>query len=605
MKSKILFISLAVVLALSLGLAGCTGSSVTPWPTNAPQGTLVIARPSLSTQTLLPWTGGAIEKNYLSGTIYESLTMRDRNANVTPCIASSWSCSTNASVWNFTIRQGIPFHDKYGVHYGNLTAADVKYTFERIASNGHNTDPSYAVSLSHIAGGLQGDLGSNISAAIQVINNATISFSLNHSDIAFPMLYTGPDMMGVVCKAYCQAHSDTVANANPVGTGPYVLDSQQIDQYIQLQVAAFAGDNWTTHWRYSSLTASDPTKYFRYIKFAIVPDEVIRATGLVNGDYQMIETIPTEVPLITNSSDCAVYPDITAVTATDIVRMGGLDQLDTYAHVPADNVSRYNPLCPWADPGNSGVAIPANSTMYTYFPGQNYTKGTLVRQALNYAVNKTAMIATIYEGAGSVAVGDLGIAQWVSTETPYPYAPATASSLLNSAGYSGGFNVTLINDGRYSNALVALAVQSYWNAIGVNTTIFTTDWATLGARWMMGGNTTNNLAGTLNGINYAWCHRTPPSSGDPTLAINMAFDPGASKGDYSESTCDGLRTAMIATVDPASRNAAIIALGAYLHQQCSQVFLVNTATPMGVRTILAEPVNSFDLKENPELIHRI
>jgi ABC-type transport system substrate-binding protein len=498
--------------------------------------------------------------------------------------------------WTFTIRQGIPFHDNAGNNYGNLTAADVKYTFERLASNGANTAPLYPVSKSHIAGGLQGDLGTNITAAIEVVGTNTVIFHLVKVDIAFDKTFTGPDMMGVVCKSYIQSHSDEVAASNPVGTGPYVKDSQVVGSYIKLRVTAAVGDNWSTHWRFGPLTAADPTKYFRYIKFAIVPNDSVRAQGLINNDYQMVEVPPTVVPQIEADNNCAVYPDITFVAATDIIRMGGLDKLDSFAHVPpTDPVKRYSTSRPWAD----------NTSM-----GGNDTAGTYVRRALNLAINKTAMLDTIYEGVGGVAAASMSIPEWVSTLTPYPYDPAAAVSNLTAAGYGSGFNVTLIADERYSDALVAVAVKSYWDAIGVQTTIKSTTWAALGLDWQKGGNTTGNLAvdptnPTNPNYNYAWCHRTPPSSGDPALAINMAFDPAASKGDYSEETVDALRLSMLGELIPATRTAKLKALGAYVNAQATQVFIVSVYGPIGVRTTLAEPRNVFDLKENPELIHRV
>jgi ABC-type transport system substrate-binding protein len=485
--------------------------------------------------------------------------------------------SADAKNWTFTIRQDIPFHDAAGNTYSNLTAADVKYTFERIAS---------PASISPISYGLRGDLGSNVTAQIEVVDNATIVFHLVVSDVAFLKSYTGPDMMGVVCKSYIQAYGDAVAASNPVGTGPYVLDSHLVGSYIQLRVI----DNWATHWRFGPLTASDPTKYFQYIKFMIVPGQNDRAQGLINNNYQMIEADPTVVPQIEADPNCQVLPDITVVAATDTIRMGGLDQLDTYVHIPADPIARYDASRPWAD----------NTTV------GNKTAGQLVRQALNLAINKTALLNTTYAGVGGVAAAPLSIPEWISALSPYPYDPALAQTYLTDAGYGSGFNVTLIYDQRYSNALLAVAVKSYWDAIGVNTTVQLMTWINLRAVWLYGGNTPGNLA--TGPTNYAWVFRTPPpmpSSGDPALAVNTVFDPASAFGDYSEPTEDALRLAYLAETDPALRTQKLKDLGAYVNAQATQVFLVSVYTPIGVRKTLAEPRDVFDLKENPELIHRV
>jgi dipeptide transport system substrate-binding protein len=591
---KVLFILLALVLAVSVGLIGCAGGAGEE--KNEPTGTLVIARASLAKETFLPWTGGAIEKNYLSGTIYEPLTLRDREGNLLPCLATNWEMSTDGKNWTVTIRQGIPFHDASGKEWGNVTAEDVKYTFERLASNGNNTWPSYPASVSHIAGGLQGILGSNITAAIEVVNNYTVKFKLNKADIAFMKTYTGPDMMGVVCKSYLTSKGDEVAATNPVGTGPYVKDSQVVGSYIQLRVV----DNWASHWRFGPLVSPNPKKYFKYIKFEIQPDVSTRALGLINGDYQMVEVSPEVVDQIKADPNCDILPDIEYVSACDVLRLGGLNQLDTYAHVPSDPVPRYSSARPWANPTPVGTK----------------TAGQLVRQALNLAINKTALLETIYEGVGSVAVASMAIPEWLTTLTPYPYDPTLAETCLDNAGYRRSapgakdrFSVTIIADERYSDKLVALAVESYWEAVGIDVTVVDTTWSALRSNWQKGGNTTGNLAVDPSNpdnpnYNYAWVHRTPPASGDPALAVNMAYDPAATLGDYTESAIDALRLAMLGELNPALRTQKLKDLGAYINDKACQVFLVNVYTPIGVRKELAEPRNVFDLKENPELIHR-
>jgi ABC-type transport system substrate-binding protein len=333
---------------------------------------------------------------------------------------------------------------------------------------------------------------------------------------------------------------------------------------------------------------ADPTKYYEYIKFVIVPEDSARALGLINGDYQMVEVAPQVVAQIEADPDCAVYPDIEAIYATDVIRMGGLDQLDTYA-----SPARYSASRPWANPTVVGAK----------------TAGQLVRQALNLAINKTEMLETIYEGVGSEAAASMSIMEWRTTLTPYPYNPTLAAQYLSDAGYGAGFNVTLIWGERYSESLVALAVQSYWNAIGVTTTLQYMLWANLRPAWQKAGNITGNLSRdptnpTNPNYNYAWCHRTPPSAGDPALAINMAFDPGAVVGDYSEATEDALRVSMLTETDPVQRTVKLKALGTYVNAQATQIFLVSCYGPIGVSKTLVEPRDVFDLKENPELIHR-
>jgi ABC-type transport system substrate-binding protein len=593
-KNKVLLISLAVVLALGVSLVGCAGG-VTPPPTG-PQGTLNIARTSLAHESFLPWSGGAVEKNYLSGTIYESLTMRDITGNLLQCLATGWTSSTDAKNWTVTIRQGVPFHDSSGSttyvvgnvshYYGNVTADDVAYTFIRLADS---------ASVSHIAGGLRSDFGGtyNITPYISIDSTYQLTFHLQVSDPSFMKTYTGPDMMGVVCKSYIQAHGDLVASSQPVGTGPYVKDSQVVGAYIQLR----AVNNWSQQWRMAQLVSAgaDPTKYYQYLKFWIIPDISARVLGLLHGDYQYIEIDPTQASTVTGSGSNVVRNTIQYLAQTDVVRFGGLDELDTYC--PARNQSaRWDPTNPWGD----------NTSM-----GGNDTKGTYVRRALNYAIDKAALIAANYVGLGNVASVPISIPDWTSVTTPYAYNPSLANSTLDAAGYTVDnntgyrFSITILEDKRYSNEANAYAIAQYWKNIGINASVEYRIWDDIRAAWSNGANATPNL---VHG--YCWTHRTPAASGDPTMTINMAFNPSNQLTDYTDLNTEVLRTTFISTLDPAARTTALQNFGKYVNDQACQVFLVTSYSYVGISNTINDSaartsVNVFDLDENPELIHRV
>lgn len=97
-----------------------------------------------------------------------------------------------------------------------------------------------------------------------------------------------------------------------------------------------------------------------------------------------------------------------------------------------------------------------------------------VRQALNYAVDKTAIADLLSSGvvpsgqpAPQGAFGhDPGIA-------PYPYDPQKARRLLAEAGYPHGFplSISVMTDAAPGDDLVSQAVAEYWRQIGVETTL--------------------------------------------------------------------------------------------------------------------------------------
>lgn len=156
------------------------------------------------------------------------------------------------------------------------------------------------------------------------------------------------------------------------------------------------------------------------------------------------------------------------------------------------------------------------------------------------------------------------------------------------------FSITIIEDGRYSHPVNAIAVESYWEAVGIDVTIETWTWQALRAAW---------AARTLN-VGYAWMHRTPPGAGDPAITVNMAFDPAAVLGDYSDATTETLRTEMLGELNPTLRTQKLEDLGAYVNDVATQVFLISVLGPLGVSDLLDEPRDVFDIKENIEQIHR-
>ncbi|EGH74936.1 ABC transporter substrate-binding protein, partial [Pseudomonas syringae] len=68
-----------------------------------------------------------------------------------------------------------------------------------------------------------------------------------------------------------------------------------------------------------------------------------------------------------------------------------------------------------------------------------------VRQALDMAVNKKAIINAVYQGAGQLAVNAMPPTQWSYDDSikDAPYDPEKARTLLRAAGVKEGTELTL------------------------------------------------------------------------------------------------------------------------------------------------------------------
>lgn len=96
-----------------------------------------------------------------------------------------------------------------------------------------------------------------------------------------------------------------------------------------------------------------------------------------------------------------------------------------------------------------------------------------VRQALNYAIDKQALIDGVLYGAGEVAASAMPVMAYADPDlAPYPHDIAKAKALLAEAGYPDGFTAELVVDsGKAGHRNVAIALQAMLQAIGVQVKI--------------------------------------------------------------------------------------------------------------------------------------
>ncbi|WP_337264784.1 MULTISPECIES: glutathione ABC transporter substrate-binding protein GsiB [unclassified Serratia (in: enterobacteria)] len=100
-----------------------------------------------------------------------------------------------------------------------------------------------------------------------------------------------------------------------------------------------------------------------------------------------------------------------------------------------------------------------------------------VRQALNYAINKDALIKVAFAGYAVPAEGPVPPAiDFAARYQPWPYDPAKARELLKEAGYPNGFTTTLWSSHNHSTAQKVLQfAQQQLAQVGVKVTVTAMD----------------------------------------------------------------------------------------------------------------------------------
>lgn len=138
---------------------------------------------------------------------------------------------------------------------------------------------------------------------------------------------------------------------------------------------------------------------------------------------------------------------------------------------------------------NSNLQIIKRPSMNVGYLGFNVThkpfNNKLVRQALNYAIDKKSIINSFYGGQALPAVNPIppSIQGYNDSIQAYPYDLAKAKKLLAQAGYPNGFTMDLwampvARPYMPEGMKIAEVIQESFSKIGVKANIKTVDWAT-------------------------------------------------------------------------------------------------------------------------------
>ncbi|CAM5795206.1 MULTISPECIES: ABC transporter substrate-binding protein [Brevibacillus] len=140
--------------------------------------------------------------------VYDSLTKLDANLDLVPGLAESWETAPDGKSITFHLRKGVKFHNGQ-----EMTAEDVKYTFERILNpDTGSIAKSYFASVD----------------TIEVPDPATVVFKLKTPDAAF-LTNASASSASIVPKG----STDLTKEAN--GTGPFILEKSEPGQYVLLK----------------------------------------------------------------------------------------------------------------------------------------------------------------------------------------------------------------------------------------------------------------------------------------------------------------------------------------------------------------------------------
>ena len=108
-----------------------------------------------------------------------------------------------------------------------------------------------------------------------------------------------------------------------------------------------------------------------------------------------------------------------------------------------------------------------------------------VRQAVNYAIDRDALVNKVLNGAGISSVSFSYPGTWSYTSQAdqlYKYDPQKAKQLLAEAGYPNGFEINFLvpqsGSGMVAPKEIATVIQAYLQQVGIKVNIDTLEWVT-------------------------------------------------------------------------------------------------------------------------------
>jgi dipeptide transport system substrate-binding protein len=344
--------------------------------------------------------------------------------NIVPGLAESWTISPDSKTYTFKLRKGVKFHSNANFKPSrDLNADDVLFSWNRMADE---NQPFHKLTAGQTFS-YYDDMGmKNIVDKVVKIDDYTVRFELKRAEAPF-LADMAMDFASILSQEYFETMlkkgTPNAADVYPIGTGPFEFVAYQKDATIRYK--AF-DKYWGGRPKIDSLV------------YSITRDATARYAKLKTGECQAM-AFPKPADLAEMQKD----PQI------EVQQKEGLN----IGYI-AFNVEKK----PFDD--------------------------KRVRQALNMAIDKAAILKAVYQGNGQVAKNPIPPILWSYNNAikDYPYDPVKSKELLAQAGHPAGFELELwylpvTRPYNPDGKRMAEMIQADWEKIGVKTKLVTYEWA--------------------------------------------------------------------------------------------------------------------------------
>jgi peptide/nickel transport system substrate-binding protein len=434
--------------AVLIFLAACGPGGSTPASsgssTGGPSGTLTIGL-SADAESMDPYRVYQNAGFSVMYAIFDTLVTIAPDGSLGPGLADSWT-SPDDKTLELKLHPGVKFQD------GEAFDADaVRFSLDRIADIDPATNKPYPVGDSRR---LNSAFASNFASldSVEVVDPLTVKLHLNAPDSG--VLGNLGTLQMLPPQYYAQV-GDAGFALKPIGTGPFKFVEWVKDDHITLEANP---DYWNSP-RGKPLVAK--------VIFRPIPDAATRISELATGGIQIMEDLPPDqAAQVKAAGDQAVYlSDAHSIAIWLTTDKGG-------------NLAK--------SPGDQATAIAALAN-------------PAVRRALNMAIDRKTIVATILDGFGE-PMNSL----WVSGDKGFDpslpaiaFDPAAARQILAQQGYPNGFAVNM-DICTCDNSAIYEAVVGMLANVGVAVTLKPAELNQFNDAWSKGD--TNPMRGARLGF---------------------------------------------------------------------------------------------------------
>ncbi|HMM31962.1 MAG TPA: peptide ABC transporter substrate-binding protein [Clostridia bacterium] len=449
-------LALCLVLVAAFSSVSCTKTEqpqetpiVLPTPTPAPvpaQGGEITLPMPANADLLDPLLVNTEEMLNVFSLIFEGLLSVDQTSALTAGLAETWSVDETGRVWTVKLRNSARWHD----NNEKVTAADVKYTYDRVKSMASSYYAYHAAKIE----------------SVDVLDDYTVRFTMKKAGLSSLYALTVPVM-----------RADSASATMPVGTGPFRVTSMTGER-IELS----ANETWWKQRPYLdkiTFLARDNNET-ALASYAAGQLDMVPTSAVTAGKYRE-EGITTVYDILTQNAEILVFNSANAALQDINVRKAlacGIDRGTIITNIYMNRAQACDvPFAP------DSWLYDSSSKVYDYDPDRALSlllesgykdadgDGYLEESGMRYEELKFTLLVTdtadnLREGAANEIAAQLGKLGIQIEVVAAPYSLTEADNEFLKKLSSGEFDLALCGfnlarDGIVSQFVDANGSQNY------------------------------------------------------------------------------------------------------------------------------------------------